>query len=169
MQAQLAEQERQRHQAKLALLQARLAAEAASQPEANAAADDNPQQAALHSTQLSSSQPVQHMETEQQTMQQLAGTGGHTESGRKRRRTVVDYVALNKQLEAEAARSASVQAVLQHPSSSQATAPLTFVTNAPSAVVGVHATDGVPNQRPDSPSDGTALNVRQLHVSATDA
>ncbi|KAL3144011.1 hypothetical protein ABBQ32_003818 [Trebouxia sp. C0010 RCD-2024] len=165
--AQLAEQERQRHQAKLAVLQARLA-EATSQPEANTAADDKPQQAALHSTQLSSSQPVEHMETEQQMMSQVAGTGGHTESGRKRRRTVVDYVALNKQLEAEAARSASVQSVLQHPSSSQANAPLTFVTNAPSAVVGVHATDGVPNQRPDSASDNTALNVRQVHAAAAD-
>lgn len=167
MQAQLAEQERQRHQAKLAVLQERLA-EAANQPEGNTAANDNPQQAGPHITQLSSSQPVEHVEAGQQTMSLLAGSGGHLESGRKRRRTVVDYVALNKQLEAEAART-SAHFSMQHPNSSSATAPLTFVTNVPSAVVGVHATDSVPNQRPDSPFDDTALNVGQLHASATNS
>lgn len=165
MQAQLAEQERQRHQgqaAKFAMRQAALAEAAAGQPEAQTAAD-LPQQAALHSTQLSGRQPVESMEIDRQITSQVASPGGESESsGRKRRRTVVDYVALNKQLEAEAACSPG-QSAVQH-GSNGATAPLTFVTNVPPAVVGVYATDGVPNQRPDSVLDGTALNVGQQHA-----
>lgn len=165
MQAQLAEQARQKQQAqaaRFALRQAELAKAAAGQPEASAAAADLVRQAVLHSTQLFSSQPVESMQVEdvQQTMPHVASPGGESESsGRKRRRTVVDYVALNKQLEAEAAHS-SGQSASQH-GLSAATEPLSFVTNVPSAAVGVHATDGVPNLRPDSSLDDTALNVGQ--------
>lgn len=168
MQAQLAEQEQQKQQAqaaRFAMRQAELAEAAAGQPEVKAAAADLVQQAVLHSTQPSSSQPVKNVEDEylQQTRVHVASPGGESESSRqKRRRTVVDYVALNKQLEAEAA-GPSGQSVLQH-GLNAATAPLTFVTNVPSAAVGVHATDGVPNQRPDSPLDSTALNVGQQHA-----
>lgn len=128
-----------------------------------AAVTDLAQQAVLHSRQLPSSQPVENMEVEQQALSHVGSPGGESESsGRKRRRTAVDYVALNKQLEAEAARSAG-QSALQ-PGLNAATKPLTFVTNVPSAAVGVHATDGVPNQRPDSLQDGTALNVGQQNA-----
>lgn len=163
MQAQLAEQEQRKQQAqaaRFALRQAELAKAAAGQPEAIAAAADLARQAVLHSTQLSSSQPVESMQGEdaQQMMSLVASPGSESEaSGRKRRRTVVDYVALNKQLEAEAARP-SGQSASQH-GLNAASEPLTFVTNVPSAAVGVHATDGVPNLRPDSPLDDTALNV----------
>lgn len=165
MQAQLAEQERQKQQAQAARFALRQAELAKAATEANADAADLVQQAVLHSTQPSSSQPLENMQFEdvQQTMLHVASPGGENESsGRKRRRTVVDYVALNKQLEAEAARS-SGQSVSQ-PALNAATEPLTFVTNVPSAAVGVHATDGVPNQRPDSSLDGTALNVGQQHA-----
>ena len=168
VQAQLAEQERQKQQAqaaRFAVRQAELAEAAAGQPEVNVAAADLVQQAVLHSTQLSSSQLVKKMEVDdmQQTMSHVASPEAESESsGRKRRRTVVDYVALNKQLEAEAA-GPSGQSVSEH-GLNAATKPLSFVTNVPSAAVGVHATDGVPNQRPDSSLDGTALNVGQQHA-----
>lgn len=159
MQAQLTQQEWQKQQAQaaqLAACQAEVFAEAA-------AVTDLAQHAVLHSTQPTSSQPAENMEVEQQALTHVGSPGGESESsGRKRRRTAVDYVALNKQLEAEAARS-SGQSALQR-AVNAAAKPLTFVTNVPSAAVGVHATDGVPNQGPDSPLDGTALNVGQQHA-----
>lgn len=76
-------------------------------------------------------------------------------SGRKRRRTAVDYVALNKQLESEAGGGA---------------ASLSFATAVPKAAVGVHAGTAVPNERADSLKDDTAVmtehvvvNVQQPH------
>lgn len=65
-----------------------------------------------------------------------------TSSGRKRRRTAVDYIALNQQMEAEAAGQA---------------ASLSFATAVPSTAMGVHASAQVPNERPDSLMDDTAL------------
>ena len=67
-------------------------------------------------------------------------------SVRKRRRTAVDYVALNKQIEAEAAGQG---------------ASLSFATAVPSTAVGVHAGAAVPNERPDSLMDDTALAAEQ--------
>lgn len=67
----------------------------------------------------------------------------------------VDYVALNKQLEAEAAGGT---AQLGAPSAQQ---PLAFVTNAPTDAVAVHASNAAPNQKPDLPMDDTALQVEQ--------
>lgn len=156
MQAQQEWQKQQAQAAELAACQAEVSAEAA-------AINDLAQQAVLHSRQLPSSQPVENMEVEQQTLSHVGSPGGESESsGRKRRRTTVDYVALNKQLEAEAARTSGQPALARgvHAAAEQ----LTFVTNVPSAAVGVHATDGVPNQRPDSPLDGTALNVGHQHA-----
>ena len=161
MQAQLAEQERQRQQgqaAKFAMRQAALAEAMADQLQPSSATADPTEQASMQSTQSPSNHPIASMEVVQQRMPQTASSGGHSEtSGRKRRRNAVDYIALNKQLEAEAA-SSSGQSVLKQ-GTQPAAAPLAFVTDVPSSALGVHATSRVPNQRPDSPLDATALHV----------
>lgn len=82
----------------------------------------------------------------------LAATDAAPSSGRKRRRTAVDYIALNKQMEAEGARDGQ-------------TASLSFATTVASTAVGVHAGDVVPNERPDSLMDDTALVAEQALTS----
>ena len=82
----------------------------------------------------------------------VAATGAAPSSGRKRRRTAVDYIALNKQMEAEGAREGQ-------------TASLSFATTVASTAVGVHAGDVVPNERPDSLMDDTALVAEQALTS----
>lgn len=76
--------------------------------------------------------------------------GNDASSGRKRRRTAVDYIALNKQMEAEASRPAA------SPS---------FTTAIPSTAVGVHAGAALPNERPDTLMDDTALVAEQAVTS----
>ena len=149
-QAQLAEQEQKRLQVQAAKHAMHLAAD--SQP---ASASGATQQAGAPSANpLATTMPIAHMELAQQAVPQLASPQGSDEaSGRKRRRGAVDYIALNRQLEAEAASSSGPQP-----------APLSFVTDTPPAAVGVHATSSVPNQRPDRVLDGTAVNVEQLNA-----
>ena len=89
---------------------------------------------------------------------------GDSTSGRKRRRTTVDYVALNKQLEAEAA-GVSVQSAPQQPNLSVSHGP-SFVTNAPASTVAVHANNTAPFSASDSAANGTALNVEQQQIVA---
>lgn len=62
----------------------------------------------------------------------------------------MDYVALNKQMEAEAAGQGRS---------------LSFSTAVPSTSVGVHAGAAVPNQRPDSLMDDTAVVAEQAVLS----
>lgn len=143
--------------------QAALAEAAAEQPQPSLATADLTEQASMQITQPSGSHPITPMEVVQQRMPQTASSGGQSEtSGRKRRRNAVDYIALNKQLQAEAA-NASGQSALQL-GAQAAAAPLAFVTDVPSSAVGVRATSRVPNQRPDSPLDATALNVGHQHT-----
>lgn len=155
MQAHLAEQEQKRlfnaQATKYAQHQAALAAAATSQagmPSVDSAIPQAPTDSTL---------PLASR-TEDSSMSHTAGGKDET-SGRKRRRTVVDYVALNRQLEAETAEPAGQSGSQQ--TGGNASAPLSFVTNVAADAVGVHATSAVPNQKSDSLMDGTAFNVGQ--------
>ena len=165
MQAQLAEQERQR--------QNRMQATKHAQRQAALAA------AAVTGEPTSSSQLPAPSQDGAEPQNGIAsamdeGTAGRLEeaailtapaidssSGRKRRRTTVDYVALNKQLEAEAAGSLA-QSLQAQPGVQTAQQPLNFVTNAPADTVAVHANNAAPNHMSDTPLESTALQVEQL-------
>lgn len=155
MQAHLAEQEQKRlfnaQATKYAQHQAALAAAATSQagmPSVDSAIPQAPTDSTLP------------LASRTEDSSYTASPGGKVEtSGRKRRRTVVDYVALNRQLEAETAEPAGQSGSQQR--GGTASAPLSFVTNVAADAVGVHATSAVLNQKSDSLMDGTALNVGQ--------
>ena len=162
VQAQLAEQERQkllRTQAtKYAQHQAGLAASAAATHTDSVSTNPQLPQAFQDTTMPAADAAAVHAE-EMSAVHAASPSGDSETSGRKRRRTAVDYVALNKQLEAEAA-GPSRQSGSQ-PRGHAADISLNFVTAVPASAVGVQATNAVPNQRPDTPLDGTALNVGQ--------
>ena len=171
VQAQMAEQERQKllktqatkyaqHQAGLAAVAAAAAATHTESPSTN---PQLPQ--ASQDTNMPVADAAAVQAEEMSALQVASPSGGDSEtSGRKRRCTAVDYVALNKQLEAEAAGPS------RQPGSQQkgcaADMSLNFVTDVPASAVGVQAINAVPNQRPDTPLDGTALNVGQQHAPA---
>lgn len=160
--AQLAEQERQKllktQATKYAQHQAGLAAAAAATQSESPATNPQLAQATQDTTMPAADAPA--IQAEEMSALHVASPGGADSetSGRKRRRTTVDYVALNKQLEAEAAGPSR-----QSGSQQEANAPdtLSFVTDVPAIAVGVQASNAVPNQRPDTPLDKTALNVGQ--------
>ncbi len=159
MQAQLAQQEQQKlikvQATKYAQHQAAVAAAAAGLSESSSQPQQDNSLASASDFDAPTGVTAQAM-----LASHIANPGEESEtSGRKRRRTVVDYVALNRQLEAEAA------GISGHSGSQQvgsaANVALTFVTSVPTDAVGVHATSTVPNQSPDSPMDGAALTVER--------
>ncbi|KAL0048951.1 hypothetical protein WJX82_003017 [Trebouxia sp. C0006] len=166
--AQMAEQERQKllktQATKYAQHQAGLAAAAAAAATQSDSPSTNPQLPQASQDTLMPAADAAAVQAEEMSALHVASpSGGDSEtSGRKRRRTAVDYVALNKQLEAEAA-GPSMQSGSQQKGRA-ADVSLNFVTDVPASTVGVQATNAVPNQRPDSPLDGTALNVGQQHA-----
>ncbi len=168
VQAQMAEQERQKllktQATKYAQHQAGLAAAAAAAATQSDSPSTNPQLPQASQDTLMPAADAAAVQAEEMSALHVASpSGGDSEtSGRKRRRTAVDYVALNKQLEAEAA-GPSMQSGSQQKGHA-ADVSLNFVTDVPASTVGVQATNAVPNQRPDSPLDGTALNVGQQHA-----
>ena len=168
VQAQMAEQERQKllktQATKYAQHQAGLAAAAAAAATQSDSPSTNPQLPQASQDTLMPAADAAAVQAEEMSALHVASpSGGDSEtSGRKRRRTAVDYVALNKQLEAEAA-GPSMQSRSQQKGRA-ADVSLNFVTDVPASTVGVQATNAVPNQRPDSPLDGTALNVGQQHA-----
>ena len=163
----MAEQERQR----LAKAQAtkyaqHQAAVTASSGEQAGAASQGSEQPQASSRQEESDLPpdsasmLMNIDAEGTTVSDVTSPAGQPDAtGRKRRRTAVDYVALNKQLEAEATASFGQSSLQQ--SSKPAEGPLSFVTDVPADAVGVLATNTVPNQRPDVPMDDSALTVVQ--------
>ena len=170
VQAQMADQERQKllktQATKYAQHQAGLAAAAAAAATQSESTSNNPQlPQASQDTLMPAADAVAAQAEELSALHAASPSGGDSEtSGRKRRRTAVDYVALNKQLEAEAA-GPSRQSGSQEKGRAAAMS-LSFVTEVPASAVGVQATNAVPNQRPDLPLDGTALNVGQQHAPA---
>ena len=163
VQAQLAEQERQKllktQAVKYAQHQAGLAASAAATHTDSVSTNPQLPQAFQDTTMPAADAAAIHAE-EMSAVHVASPSGGDSEtSGRKRRRTAVDYVALNQQLEAEAAGPSRQSGSQQRGHAADMS--LNFVTAVPASAVGVQATNAVPNQRPDTPLDGTALNVGQ--------
>ena len=160
-QAQMAEQEQQKllktQAAKYAQHQAGLAAAAVSHAEPPLATPQDPT--------LQSAGAAAFQAEEAFASHVASPSGGDSEtSGRKRRRTAVDYVALNKQLEAEAAGPSGHSTSQQ--TGNAANIPPSFVTDVPATSVGIQATNAVPGQRPDTPMNRTALSVEQQHAPA---
>ena len=170
VQAQLAEQERQRQQkmqaTKFIQRQAAIAATSDAVNDAGTAAVSQILQTAQdggQSLDAATAPMLEDAAVKVEVSEALSPVGDST-SGRKRRRTTVDYVALNKQLEAEAA-GVPVQSAQQQPSLS-APSGLSFVTNAPASTVAVHANNTAPHSASDSAANGTALNVEQQQTIA---
>ncbi len=170
VQAQMAEQERQKllktQATKYAQHQAGLAAAAAAAATHTESLSTNPLlPRASQDTTMPAADATAVQAEEMSAFHVASPSGGDSEtSGRKRRRTAVDYVALNKQLEAEAAGPSRQSGSQQKGHAADMS--LSFVTDVPASAVGVQATNAVPNQRPDTPLDGTALTVGQHNVPA---
>ena len=152
MQAQQAELERQRL---MAVQAARLAQQqAADQPAATSSAAADAQSlpgSAPGSPPHDTAALIDTSGVSQAAAAALLAVEPSPASGRKRRRTAVDYVALNKQLESEAGGGAAI---------------LSFATTVPSTAVGIHAGAAVPNERPDSLKDDTAVMAELVVVNA---
>ncbi len=169
VQAQMAEQERQKllktQATKYAQHQAGLAAAAAAATHSEPPSTNPQLPQAFQDTLMPAADAAAAQAEEMSALHVASPSGGDSEtSGRKRRRIAVDYVALNKQLEAEAAGPSRQSGSQQKGQAAEMS--LSFVTDVPASTVGVQATNAVPNQRPDLPLDGTALNVGQQHASA---
>ncbi len=169
VQAQMAEQERQKllktQATKYAQHQAGLAAAAAAATQSESTSNNPQLPQASPDTLMPAADAGAAQAEEMSALHAASPSGGDSEtSGRKRRRTAVDYVALNKQLEAEAAGPSRQSGSQQKGRAADAS--LSFVTEVPASAIGVQATNAVPNQRPDTPLDGTALNVGQQHAPA---
>lgn len=162
----MAEQERQKllktQATKYAQHQAGLVAAAAAAAATHTGSVSTTPQASQNTTMPAADAAAVQAE-DMSTLHVASPSGGDSEtSGRKRRRTAVDYVALNKQLEAEAAGPSRQSGSQQKGHAADMS--LSFVTDVPASAVGVQATNAVPNQRPDTPLDGTALIVGQQHA-----
>ena len=171
VQAQMAEQERQKllktQAIKYAQHQAGLAAAAAAAAATHTeSVSNNTQlpQASQDTTMPAADAAAVQAEDMSASHVASPSRGDSETSGRKRRRTAVDYVALNKQLEAEAAGPSRQSGSQQRGHAADIS--LSFVTDVPASAVGVRTTNAVPNQRPDTPLDGTALNVGQQNALA---